>query len=193
MNLRTTILGSAFAAAVLLTAGGAGAVTTLVIPMVGGPVSGLNTEDEIGLLKGGLLTSHIYDFTFSVDAPLAPGGTISTDLQAQSQAIVDGVTTGVAQVISFSLYSGTPGVGTPTLIATSNPSISSTLTEALGIGSYFIQITPAQIAKSGETPSGTVIGSAVPEPATWAAMFLGFGAIGASMRKSRRRLTAATA
>jgi hypothetical protein len=193
MKLRTTILGSALAAAMLLAAGGAGAVTTLVIPLVGGAVSGVNTEDEIGLVKGGLLTSHIYDFTFSVEAPLAPGATVSTDLQAQAQSLVDGVPTGVAEVISFSLYSGTPGVGTPTLIGTSTPSISSTLTEALGIGSYFIQITPAQIAKSGETPSGTVIGSAVPEPATWAAMFLGFGGIGASMRKSRRRLAAATA
>jgi hypothetical protein len=28
--------------------------------------------------------------------------------------------------------------------------------------------------------------SAVPEPATWAAMLLGFGAIGAGLRRSRR-------
>jgi len=36
-------------------------------------------------------------------------------------------------------------------------------------------------------------GAAVPEPATWAAMLVGFGAIGASMRGARRRRTAATA
>ena len=191
MTFRTKIFGSALTVALILAAGSAGAVTTITTALVGGPVSGLNTEDEIGLVKGGLLTSHIYDFTFSVAAPVAPGGTVSTDLQAQAQVFIKGVPTGVAESISFDLFSGTPGAGaaptpitSPTFIGASVPSISSTLTEALGVGNYHIQITPAQIAKSGETPTGSVIATAVPEPATWAVMFLGFGAVGASMRRS---------
>ncbi|WP_294942013.1 PEPxxWA-CTERM sorting domain-containing protein [Tardiphaga sp.] len=35
--------------------------------------------------------------------------------------------------------------------------------------------------------SQTAVTSAVPEPATWAMMLLGFGAMGASLRRSRRR------
>jgi hypothetical protein len=34
---------------------------------------------------------------------------------------------------------------------------------------------------------GATAGTAVPEPATWAVMMIGFGAIGAMMRRSRRR------
>ena len=37
------------------------------------------------------------------------------------------------------------------------------------------------------------IGSAVPEPATWAMMIVGFGAVGSMARSSRRRLALATA
>ena len=37
------------------------------------------------------------------------------------------------------------------------------------------------------------LGSAVPEPNTWAMMILGFGAVGALMRQSRRRMTPALA
>lgn len=35
------------------------------------------------------------------------------------------------------------------------------------------------------------LGAAVPEPAAWGLMILGFGAIGAAMRRSRKRVTAA--
>lgn len=38
-----------------------------------------------------------------------------------------------------------------------------------------------------------VVGGAVPEPATWAMMLLGFGATGMSIRASRRKRSAATA
>ena len=34
---------------------------------------------------------------------------------------------------------------------------------------------------------GGVLGGGVPEPATWAMMLVGFGAIGATLRGSRRR------
>jgi hypothetical protein len=35
------------------------------------------------------------------------------------------------------------------------------------------------------------LGLGLPEPATWAMMLLGFGAIGASLRRRRRRIAAA--
>jgi hypothetical protein len=36
-------------------------------------------------------------------------------------------------------------------------------------------------------------GSAVPEPATWAMMIIGFGAVGSMVRQTRRRSVPATA
>lgn len=58
----------------------------------------------------------------------------------------------------------------------------------VGPGSYTFNITgPGQAG----TPAGlalrldTILAAPVPEPATWAMMLLGFGAIGASMRRRR--------
>ncbi|MGH6998727.1 MAG: PEPxxWA-CTERM sorting domain-containing protein [Phenylobacterium sp.] len=45
---------------------------------------------------------------------------------------------------------------------------------------------------TGSQPAGNILlGSAVPEPATWAMMIIGFGAAGAMVRASRRRLASA--
>lgn len=45
----------------------------------------------------------------------------------------------------------------------------------------------------GQTVTVDVSTSAVPEPATWAVMLVGFGGLGAAMRVTRRRRIAATA
>jgi hypothetical protein len=56
-------------------------------------------------------------------------------------------------------------------------------------GSLFTQVSYSYTPF--ETPPATSPGSAVPEPASWALMILGFGAVGVSLR-SRRRQTAAS-
>nr|WP_309642845.1 PEPxxWA-CTERM sorting domain-containing protein [Phenylobacterium sp.] len=53
-------------------------------------------------------------------------------------------------------------------------------------------------ASATNTPFGPAIGnvsisSAVPEPATWAMMIIGFGAVGGVARNARRRQSFATA
>ena len=61
------------------------------------------------------------------------------------------------------------------------------------VGSYFSPTCGGEIC--GYPLSGAVtlgLGSAVPEPATWAMMLVGFGGLGAAMR-TRRRSAAATA
>ncbi|MDB5479253.1 MAG: hypothetical protein JWO83_306, partial [Caulobacteraceae bacterium] len=59
-------------------------------------------------------------------------------------------------------------------------------------GTYYIQITPAQVAVSGEEASGSLQETVVPEPTAWVLMILGFGGVGIAMR-SRRRMATATA
>jgi hypothetical protein len=181
MKLRTKILGSVMAAAALtLAAGSAGAVTVITNL---GAISGVDPGVSLPFIN--LAKGNVYDFTFSLVPPLAADGVTSTQVQAQAQK------GGGAQLISFDLFSGTPGAGT--LIDVSPVALSSVLVESLAVGNYYFEISGTQIAKSGEAASGTVITSAVPEPATWAAMFLGFGAMGASMRSARRKRIALTA
>lgn len=55
-------------------------------------------------------------------------------------------------------------------------------------GSFTLQVNDVSVAAGGATQilSGQL--QAVPEPATWAMMLLGFGAIGMAMRRRRRNL-----
>lgn len=70
----------------------------------------------------------------------------------------------------------------------------------LGIGSASLNLSGSTIAAFGGQPSGTFSSSdvsegtpvpSIPEPATWAMMLVGFGAVGGMMR--RRRVAAAAA
>jgi len=57
----------------------------------------------------------------------------------------------------------------------------------LGNTNYTVRIAGTSPVASGEFHGGiTVVNGAVPEPATWAMMLLGFGAMGLSMRRRRR-------
>ncbi len=115
-----------------------------------------------------------YDFTFATSA----NGEVVIDMSAAIRGPV-------AEPIEYSLFSGAPGSGT--LIATSADSDSSVLMELLAAGSYYIDVTAADIAAPGEQAAGTVSLTAVPEPAVWSMMLLGMAGLGAIRRSSRRK------
>jgi len=50
-------------------------------------------------------------------------------------------------------------------------------------GPYYIEVTPNYIASNKEALSGTILTSAVPEPAAWALMLIGFGDLGVALRR----------
>jgi hypothetical protein len=58
-----------------------------------------------------------------------------------------------------------------------------------GNGNYFATDIVGANGKTGNVGANTF--SATPEPATWAVMMIGFGAIGAMIRRSRRRASLA--
>jgi hypothetical protein len=64
---------------------------------------------------------------------------------------------------------------------------------ATGAGPYSITAEYTIIANSIGNSNATIDISAVPEPATWGMMLIGFGAVGFMMRGSRRKQTAALA
>lgn len=58
----------------------------------------------------------------------------------------------------------------------------------LPVGSYTFTTTGTRIGDQEGGIAGTLtVNSAVPEPATWGLMLLGFGGMGFSMRRNRRR------
>jgi hypothetical protein len=86
----------------------------------------------------------------------------------------------------FTALTVTPITGSGSITYAGGPTSSITLLPgSLGVGSYHLTF-------SGNSPSGGAESGnltfrlAVPEPATWALMLLGFGGIGMAMRRRRR-------
>ena len=152
---------------------------TVIKAISGGPFSAANPIGAFPVIA--LNSADTYDFTFTLVPPIK--GDTQEQLQAQSKV------TGTTEVIQFGLFSGTP-TGSNAFIASSTASTSAFLSEDLTPGQYFVQLTPTDIAVNGEVISGSLLTTSVPEPASWALMILGAGAIGVSLR-GRRRLAAA--
>jgi len=132
--------------------------------------SGLfNLANPIGTILGVKVSkANTYDFTFKL------GGTYDVIMQMQAA-----MAKGVAEPISFALYSGLPSSGT--LLGATSYVTGPAMEKVLGPGSYYLQIT--KIAKTNELVSGSLNLSAIPEPATWALMISGFGLMGATLRR----------
>ena len=62
------------------------------------------------------------------------------------------------------------------------------------VGDFYWSINPLTLTSGGETVNGSLIATvtAVPEPATWAMMIIGFGLVGAGMRSRRRQTVRVT-
>jgi len=176
ISAKTLFAGAAIIAALAATSASA---ITIVVP--GGPFSLAN---PLATFPGTeLAAGNTYDFTFSVAPPL---GTLATiQIQAQAQK------TGDNEPITFDFYSGSPGSGS--FLGTSSTGTNANLSFNPAAGSYYVEVTPAYIAegKSGEALSGTILISTVPEPAAWAMMLVGFGGLGAALRRRSAKTVAA--
>ena len=136
-------------------------------------------NDTGGTLSGSGSAAAITTPEFSIDLTFTTTGKslFQADL---SSALPD-------EPLSLSLFDGAtllksataPGGGTGSLAAT--PIV-------LSAGTYVLNISgaldPSLEAEGGFDFSGTA--AAVPEPATWAMMLIGFGGLGAALRGSRR-------
>jgi hypothetical protein len=179
MSKLRAILGAAAAAMAVGALAASAHSATIITAISGGPFSAANPIGAFPVMA--LLKADTYDFTFTLVAPIV--GDTATQVQAQAQ------TTHTAELIQFDLYSGTP-TGPNSYIATSPLMNSSILATMLGAGHYFVQIKPAYIAVNKEVDSGSLTTAGVPEPAGWALMIVGIGAVGGAMR---RRTNAALA
>ncbi len=168
----TTTLKTLFASAAVLSAFAVAApasAVTIVTPFITGPfsASSLGTIPATKLVSG-----NTYDFSFDLVTPLGS----STSVQLSAQLLKKGAST--PELIQYSLYSGTSGSGT--FLSQSSVDYSPTIAFTPAAGSYYVEVN--YIAVSGEVAGGTLT-SAVPEPASWAMMLVGFGALGVALRR----------
>lgn len=177
MRVLQTILAAVAAGAVL----GPAAQAAVIVPLSIGPFS--MPVDPAGVIPAGtfLQGTNTYDFTFTTTSAIY-------DTLMQMQATT--VSSGHAHTIAFTLFKGAPGVGT--FVANSGgTSVAPTLL-TLENGTYYMQVTTLNVPRELVTGGVTLL-SAIPEPAGWALMLLGVGALGVAARGRRRAGLAADA
>jgi hypothetical protein len=199
--------GIALGAAFLLTAGSASATTFLLHDTGTGLTDILNTTGELtggdAKVPASFTGTAFTDISYFTIAP----GELLTSYDVTTQATVtptgggNGIISGgSAEIYQISGMTHTPIAASLINLASAPPNQLSTFSNSfdLGPGSYFVQINSFGLDVAGQKSgvaakySVELQGTAVPEPATWAAMLVGFGAIGVSMRSARRKRAAAT-
>ena len=195
---------AAIGAALLASASHASAATFLLKDTGLGITDVLNTTGELtggdSAVKASSAGKAFIDTAlFSVK----PGEELTsyslTNLGTSKIAEISGGTMEIFQVVGMT---DVPVLTSLTTIVTAPASVVSQQTSYsgqfdLGPGNYLLKIISSGVdavkTQGNAKYSVELQGAAVPEPATWAVMLAGFGAIGASMRAGRRRQAAATA
>jgi PEP-CTERM motif len=178
---------SKFLSAAVLSAGVmlacAPAHALVIVPISTGPFS--LPGNPSGVIPAGTFAvgTNTYDFTFTT-----VGATYSTLMQMQTSIVA----TGNPDTLSFKLFKGLPGSGV--FIANSGGTTTAATLVSLTAGSYYMELqrvsVPQELVTGGLTLLKAVKGGGVPEPAVWTTMLVGFGALGAVLRRRRSYLTA---
>lgn len=134
-------------------------------------------------------------FTDYYNFALAASGPASASSGLQSVTLSGtGVTFSAVSLWSGSVVGDVVSVGATKIadFTLSGGGLSADLTDqALATGDFFIQVSGAAGATRNYTGNLVVAPGAVPEPATWGLMILGFGLVGSAMRNRRRAIVAA--
>jgi MYXO-CTERM domain-containing protein len=145
------------------------AIPASAAAIIGGPFSITNPTGTVPATVGS--PGSTIDFTFTLVQPLKNA---SVSLQLTAQKLISHVST--PELIQFTV-SG-PGGGLP---AQSSQDFSPTVSFSAAPGDYTAHVD--YFAVAGETIGGTLTVASAPEPASWAIMLVGFGALGAVLRR----------
>jgi len=129
-------------------------------------------------------TSSFGNFGYTSDTCVTPGGPVNGTFGISFAT--DGF---LGSLIGTNNPTSTPGVFSPnftyTILSGTGRFLNSTGT-FLGTGSIDARTPPSQLTLHFD---GLVNAPAVPEPATWAMMLLGFGGLGFQLRRKRKPVT----
>jgi len=169
-----------------------GVVLSLAVGL-GAPASAADIVLNFG--TSGVLTpiqlskTNTYDFTFATSPSLPNNSTVTLSIFADTLVTnQDGQSQTQPEKLQYQLYWGDPesGMFLAQSLRTIDPAVSFNPIP----GSLYVEISPSEIARDGETVSGSLTATsptAVPEPAAWVMMSIGFGALGAFVRRRRTR------
>jgi hypothetical protein len=183
--MKTMLVAAAMATAFAATSASAALIIVTPGTTTTGPFSDAPGNNFTGFTPIELNNQNTYDWAFSLVAPIS-GSVGAVQIQAQAQA------SAIPENITFDLYAGTPGVAGAVFQGSSSTGTNAELTFTPSVGPYYIEVTPAYIKQGGNNEgfSGTLM-IAVPEPATWALMLVGFGGMGAALRRRAAKAVAA--
>jgi hypothetical protein len=179
---------SMLAATALVTAFAATSASAALVIVTPGTTTSGPFDDHFNNFTGftpiELNNQNTYDFEFDLTTPLA-GSVGAIQIQAQGPGAIP-------ENITFDLYEGTPGVAGAVFMGSSSTGTNAELTFVPAVGPWYVEVTPTYIKQgtNNEGLSGTLM-IAVPEPATWALMLIGFGGMGAALRRRAAKAVAA--
>jgi hypothetical protein len=178
--MRKYLLALSGAAALAFSTAGQAQLT-----IVGGGATTVDT-DAVVASPSGLNFSFGYDDE-TLSNPFSETLTFDTAQAGFLELSLGGVP---SSSLSFSsvILSGTPDVGTFASVNVNPMNLNSFMFGPFLIASGVYTLTINGNATDGGGFGGGVSVSAVPEPATWAMLLLGFGAIGFQIRRRRQRL-----
>ncbi len=179
-------LSAAFAVGAAVAATPAAAVTITTgstTASTGVAAWGLNLGDS-ATFGGGVTTlgAFTHSFSFTLDALSEASSTVTSILLAGKDIDFTSID------LDGNLYSGCNDGVLPCTTADSFKIDAL----ALGAGAHTITINGNRLGAGGSASySGTLEVAAIPEPATWGMLMVGFGLVGAGMRSRRRQVVLA--
>jgi len=201
--LGATALTSASAASAVEFVGS----TTGCLQVVPGPACTLGTSSNIGGSTGLVYTSGGFDqFTAADTGYAAIGGTDTLGTFTLGANPMNYTNDLFKLLVTFTAPAGVSGGGTfnanliGSVTGANNGGVTITFTNPTqifhsSIGDFTLGVNNVSISGTSGTPvpiTGYLL-AAVPEPATWAMMLVGFGGIGLAMRRRRRPVLAQVA
>jgi len=196
----TALMGATAASAVEFVGS-----TTGCLQVVPGPACTLGTTSNIGGPTGLVYNFGTFDqFTAADTGYAAIGGTDSLGSFTLGANPTNYTNDLFKLLVTFTAPGGVSGGGTfnATLIGSvtgaNNGGVTISFTNPTqvfhsSIGDFTLGVNPVSISGTSGTPvpiTGFLQLAAVPEPATWAMMLVGFGGIGMAMRRRRRPVLA---